>query len=76
MNSFAIIHRGIYRHNKTDKLYEVLGVALQTESNEPLVVYRPLWESEYQFFARPYTMFTEEVNINGQRLPRFEKVDD
>jgi hypothetical protein len=54
----------------------VLGVALQTETDEPLVIYRPLDENEYELFARPYTMFVETVEINGRTVPRFEKVAD
>jgi hypothetical protein len=76
MSDLPIIKKGIYRHNKTGKLYEVLGVALQTETNETLVVYRPLWESEYELFARPYAMFVEQVEINGKKMPRFEFFKD
>lgn len=76
MIDFPSIKTGRYRHNKTGNLYEVLGVALQTETNEPLVVYRPLYESKYELFVRPYAMFLEEVEINGEKKPRFEKSDD
>ncbi len=75
MNKFPDIDKGIYRHNKKGDLYEVLGVALQTESDEALVIYRPLYENKHELFARPYAMFTELVEINGQTMPRFEKVD-
>ena len=70
------ITNGIYRHNKTGKLYEVLGVAHQTEGGEPLVIYRPLYESEFELFARPYDMFIEVVAIDGGLMPRFVKVPD
>lgn len=76
MNSFQSIQKGKYYHRKTDHFYEVLGVALQSETNEPLVIYRPLWESKYELFARPYAMFVEEVELHGEMKPRFEKVDD
>lgn len=75
MTDFPSIEKGIYRHSKTGHLYEVLGVALQTETDEPLVLYRPLDDNEYEFFARPYGMFVEEVTINGAVKLRFEKVD-
>ena len=68
------VEKGTYRHNKKGQLYEVLGVALQTETNEPLVIYRPLYESEYELFARPLSMFSETVEIDGVKKPRFEKV--
>ena len=76
MSDFPVIEKGTYRHNKKGHLYEVLGVALQTETGEPLVIYRPLYDNEYELFARPYTMFLEEVELNGQMKPRFEKVND
>ena len=66
---------GTYRHNRSGKLYEVLGVALQTETDETLVIYRPLYESPYELFARPYDMFVEAVELEGRVLPRFEKTD-
>ena len=75
MSQFPTLEKGTYRHSKTGQLYEVLGVALQTETNEPLVVYRPLYENDHELFARTYAMFREEVVINGQNMPRFEKVD-
>ena len=76
MNKFPAIEKGTYRHNKKGHLYEVLGVALQTETNEPLVIYRPLYDNEYELFARPYTMFIETVKLNGEMKPRFEKVNN
>lgn len=75
MNDFPTIKKGIYRHNKSGQQYEVIGVALQTESNESLVIYRPLYDNEYELFARTYAMFTELVELNGQKVPRFEPVD-
>ena len=70
------IKKGTYRHTKSGKMYEVLGVALETESSEQLVVYRPLYESEFLLFARPYTMFIETIELNGAEVPRFEKIDE
>jgi len=70
------IELGTYRHSKKGQLYEVLGVALQTETEEQLVIYKPLYESEFELFARPYDMFIEQVEINGQVVPRFEKIAD
>jgi len=66
---------GVYRHTKSGKLYEVIGISLHTESEEHLVTYRPLYESDYELFVRPYSMFIEQVDIAGAMMPRFEKVD-
>lgn len=74
--SFPSIKKGTYRHSKTGNLYEVLGAALQTETSEPLVVYRPLYKhDEYELFVRPYSMFTEQVEIDGRKVLRFEFVE-
>lgn len=76
MTSSPSIEKGMYIHNKTGNFYEALGVALETETNEPLVIYRPLYDGEYELFARPYASFVEKVRINGEIKPRFEKVDE
>lgn len=72
------IQKGTYRHNKSGNLYKVLGVALETETDEPVVVYRPLYDHEfgYELFTRPYTMFTDTVELSGEKKLRFEYVGD
>ena len=68
-----VITPGIYRHTKSGKRYEVIEVALHTETNEQLVIYRPLYTSQYALFARPHAMFIESVIIDGNAKPRFIK---
>ena len=63
---------GRYRHYKGGE-YEVIGVARHSETNEPMVVYRPLCNST-GWWVRPHTMFFESVVIDGTRRPRFEPV--
>lgn len=69
------LDKGEYVHYKGDH-YEVLGVAYHTETLEPVVVYRPLYETKAELFVRPFDMFTENVVVNGQTRPRFAKVDE
>ncbi len=69
------LEKGSYRHVKSGRYYEVLGVAMQTETQDPLVVYRPMYSTKYELFARPYAMFAEQVEINGVLTPRFVKED-
>lgn len=76
MNEQPQIRKGVYRHNKKNQLYEVLGIAVQTETDEPLVVYRPLYDSSYELFARPYEMFVELVELDGVMKPRFEFISE
>ncbi|MDR5859806.1 DUF1653 domain-containing protein [Halomonas eurihalina] len=60
---------GIYRHYK-GALYEVIGVAHHSETEEPLVAYRALY-GDYGLWVRPLSMFMEEVVMQGEPLPRF-----
>jgi len=63
---------GRYRHYKGGE-YEVMGVARHSETHEPLVVYRPLY-NESGWWLRPHAMFFEEVIVEGRRVPRFERI--
>lgn len=65
---------GKYEHSKTKKLYEILGTALHTETNELMVVYKPLYDSKHEYFVRPYSMFTELVIVNEVPVRRFVKI--
>ncbi len=68
------IKLGKYRHYK-GKDYQVLGVAKHSETGEKLVVYQKLYDN-YSLWVRPYSMFIEEVEINGKKVPRFEYLGD
>lgn len=71
------LEKGAYRHSKSGQLYEVVGVTFNTETYEPLVVYRPLYDhGKYELFARPYDMFIEVVELDGVMKSRFEKVNN
>ncbi|ATC63170.1 hypothetical protein CMV30_03915 [Nibricoccus aquaticus] len=60
---------GRYRHYK-GKDYQVIDVARHSETEEALVVYRLLYD-DHSLWVRPLAMFTEEIEHNGQRQPRF-----
>lgn len=64
------IKTGKYRHFK-GKEYQVLGVARHSETGDELVVYKKLYD-DYSLCVRPFAMFTEEVEWNGKKMPRFE----
>lgn len=63
------IVRGIYRHYKGN-LYEVLGTARHSETEETMVVYRALY-GEYGLWVRPLAMFAETLPAEQGGLPRF-----
>ena len=65
---------GRYRHYKGGE-YQVLGVVRHSESLEPMVLYRPLGR-DVGDWVRPFTMFLETVEHQGQRVLRFSPVGD
>lgn len=73
---------GVYEHYKSTpehkKYYQVFGFARQTETDEILVIYVPLYvspeHSGLRLQARPLEMFKETVEANGQQVPRFKYI--
>jgi hypothetical protein len=72
------IQYGKYRHYKTQKLYEIMGIVLHSETKEEMVIYKALYYSEqfgnHQIWVRPKKMFFENVNHNGDSVPRFKYI--
>jgi hypothetical protein len=65
---------GRYRHYKGGE-YEVTGVARHSETLEPLVVYRPLYD-ESGWWVRPHAMFFGSLEVDGREVRRFVRLDD
>ena len=63
------IPQGIYRHYK-GKRYQVEGLALHSETLEPMVIYRALYGT-HETWVRPASMWNEEVEVNGEKVRRF-----
>ncbi len=68
------IRPGRYRHFKGGE-YEVLGIALHSETQEPMVVYRALY-GERGLWVRPAGMWSEPVDRDGYSGPRFVLVEE
>ncbi|PZW69802.1 uncharacterized protein DUF1653 [Pseudomonas sp. URMO17WK12:I1] len=64
---------GLYRHYKGPE-YRVLGVARHSETEEEVVVYQALY-GEYGLWVRPLAMFTSQVELDGEQVPRFALVE-
>jgi len=60
---------GLYRHFKGN-YYKVIEVARHSESDEELVIYQALYGDE-KFWARPLSMFTEQIVQDTKLVPRF-----
>ena len=64
---------GTYQHYKGGN-YEVLGIGTHSETEEKLVVYKALY-APYEIWIRPYEMFFETTEVNGEPIPRFKKIE-
>jgi hypothetical protein len=67
--------KGRYRHYKGNE-YQVVDLALHSETEEWVVLYYPLYDDEKTLWVRPYTMFIEKVQIEGKDVPRFERISE
>ena len=63
---------GIYEHYKGNR-YEVIDTVRHSETEELMVLYRALYGDE-GLWVRPYSMFFEEVEVDGEVTPRFEYI--
>lgn len=67
------IKKGIYRHFKGN-MYEVVGMALHSETVEEMVIYKALY-GEGKTWVRPLSMWDEEVEFEGKKVKRFMFVE-
>ena len=58
----------IYRHYNSLKFYKIIGVGINTETKEEVVVYRGVyWDSKYPdnpIFVKPKSRFLEEIEYD------------
>lgn len=74
MSNSTPLEPGIYRHYKGNK-YEVIGTGKDTETEEVVVIYRPLYESDVAYWVRPYGIFISDVVVDGVNIARFMKIE-
>ena len=74
-----MINPGKYKHYK-GKFYQVLFIGKHSETLEDLVVYKALHNAEElgnnAIWIRPLKMFSEEVEIQRDKVKRFEFIED
>lgn len=68
------VRPGRYRHFKGNE-YQVIGMARHSETEEEMVVYRPLYE-EGGLWVRPASMWCEQVDRDGKVQPRFTYIGE
>jgi len=61
---------GHYRHYKGGD-YEVIGVARHSETEAPMVVYRPMYNNT-GWWVRDHSMFFESLEVDGVLRKRFD----
>ena len=65
---------GEYKHYKGG-LYNVLGVAKNSETLEDMVIYEALYDNDIsKVWVRPVNMFLDKAIVNGMKIPRFKYV--
>lgn len=63
-----------YKHYK-NKPYKFHGIVRHSETLEEMALYETLYKNDLgSLWVRPKDMFFEDVEINGARRPRFEKI--
>lgn len=65
---------GKYRHFKGNE-YEVIGIALDSETLEKMVVYRALY-GDGGLWVRPLSMFCENITREGKTFSRFTYIGE
>ena len=68
------IRPGRYRHFK-GKEYQVVGLVRHSETEEWLVLYRPLY-GDGGLWVRPAAMWMEQVERDGRVQPRFVLLEE
>jgi len=67
------LQKGLYRHFKGN-VYEVIDTARHSETEQDMVIYRALY-GDFGLWVRPIDLFTEEVVLNGNKIPRFQLIE-
>lgn len=73
------IKLGRYKHYKGGE-YEVLGIAVHSETLEEMVIYKMLYDSidfkKGTVWVRPLDLFMGKVEVDGKKLKRFELIEE
>ena len=69
----------IYRHHKTQQEYQLIDIAIHSETREEMVVYKALYNCPNygygKLWVRPKKMFFEKVFYCNEWVSRFKLID-
>jgi hypothetical protein len=68
------IKLGKYKHFKGNE-YQVIGLAKHSETQEEMVVYKPLYNNS-GLWVRPAAMWFDHIDRDGYSDPRFVWIGD
>ena len=67
-----VIPGAIYKHYKGN-LYRVIGVGKHSETLDEVVLYEALYDNPLgRLWCRPLEMWSEMVDVEGEKVPRFK----
>lgn len=67
-----IVPGAIYQHYK-GKHYRVIGIGKHSESLEDVILYEALYDNPLgRLWCRPAFMWSELVDVQGEKVPRFK----
>lgn len=71
LNKLPIQPGDLFVHYKGGH-YEVITLAIQEDTLEPLVVYRS--KKDDSVWVRTYKNFTEDIEVGGKKIKRFARI--
>lgn len=67
-----LVKDGVYLHRKTGNYYKILTFAKSEKTGRVHVVYRRVEDTRWlECYLRPIEEWEEEVEVNGEKGPRF-----
>lgn len=65
-----------FKHYKTGNIYMLINYAKDSETLEDMVSYQRISGPDTTIWSRPFDMFFEKVEVNGELVDRFELVKE
>lgn len=69
------LEHGEYVHSKSGRHYFLIFEGRDSETTEPVVCYQQMY-GDGSIWFRPKSMWNELVEVEGEMVPRFSKLED